>query len=113
MIDEIPHDVMEALQSYAWPGNIRELHNVVERAVILTRGNVLHLDEPLDVETTETAPMAHVKHTLEEVERRHIVRTLRDVNWKVSGDGGAAEVLGLNPSTLRARMRKLGIKRFS
>ena len=111
MIDAIPHEVMEAFQSYYWPGNIRELHNVVERAVILARGNVLHLDEPLDVEATEAAPLAHVRSTLEEVERRHILRTLEEVNWKVSGDGGAAEALGLNPSTLRARMRKLGIKR--
>ncbi len=110
-IDSIPHDVIEAFQSYHWPGNIRELQNVIERAVILARGNVLHVDEPLDAVNTEAAPLAHAKSTLEEVERRHITRTLEDVKWKISGDGGAAEALGLNPSTLRARMRKLGIKR--
>ena len=111
MIDLIPHDVIEAFQSYSWPGNIRELQNVVERAVIVARGNVLHVDEPLDVAATESAPLEHVKSTLEVVERRHIIRTLEEANWKISGEGGAAEILGLNPSTLRARMRKLGIKR--
>jgi formate hydrogenlyase transcriptional activator len=110
-IDSIPHDVIEAFQSYHWPGNIRELQNVIERAVILARGSVLHVDEPLDAAAAETTPLAHVKSTLEEVERRHITRTLEEASWKISGEGGAAEALGLNPSTLRARMRKLGIKR--
>jgi transcriptional regulator with GAF, ATPase, and Fis domain len=110
-IDTIPHDVIEAFQSYHWPGNIRELQNVIERAVILARGSVLHVDESLDAAATETTPLAHVKSTLEDVERRHITRTLEESNWKISGEGGAAEVLGLNASTLRARMRKLGIKR--
>ena len=110
-IDSIPHEVIEAFQAYHWPGNIRELQNVIERAVILARGSVLHVDEPLESAATETAPLFHVKSTLEEVERRHITRTLQEANWKISGEGGAAEVLGLNPSTLRARMRKLGIKR--
>ena len=110
-IDSIPNGVMEAFQSYSWPGNIRELQNVIERAVIVARGAVLHVDEPLDAAATETAPLEHAKSTLEEVERRHITRTLEEANWKISGEGGAAEILGLNPSTLRARMRKLGIKR--
>lgn len=110
-IDSIPHEVIEAFQSYHWPGNIRELQNVIERAVILARGSVLHVDEPLENAVTETAPLLHVKSTLEEVERRHITRTLEEANWKISGDGGAAEILDMNPSTLRARMRKLGIKR--
>ena len=110
-IDAIPHDVIDSLQTYPWPGNIRELQNVIERAVILTRGSVLHVDEPLETVSSESAPLAHVKSTLEEVERRHIKRTLDEAHWKISGEGGAAEALGLNPSTLRARMRKLGIKR--
>lgn len=111
VIDAIPDSVMEALQSYAWPGNIRELHNVVERAVILARDHVLRLHEPLDREMAQSTPRMQTRSTLEEVERQHIVHTLKGVDWKVSGDGGAAEILGLNPSTLRARMRKLGIKR--
>ncbi len=115
-IDSIPHEVIEAFQSYHWPGNVRELQNVIERAVILARGSVLHVDEPLDIPVTadaakETAPLLQVKSTLEEVERRHITRTLEETNWKISGNGGAAEVLDMNPSTLRARMRKLGIER--
>ncbi len=110
-IESVPHDVIEALQAYSWPGNIRELQNVIERAVIVARGNVLYVDDPLDTPATETASLQHVKSTLEEVERRHILRTLEESNWKISGDGGTAEALGLNPSTLRARMRKLGIKR--
>jgi formate hydrogenlyase transcriptional activator len=110
-IDKVPQDVIEAFQSYSWPGNIRELQNVIERAVILTRGRALQVDEPLDAATTESPPMEHVKFTLEEVERRHITRMLSETNSKISGAGGAAELLGLNPSTLRARMRKLGIKR--
>jgi transcriptional regulator with GAF, ATPase, and Fis domain len=110
-IDSIPHEVIEAFQSYHWPGNIRELQNVIERAVILARGSVLHVDEPLETLVADTEPLQHVKSTLEEVERRHIMRTLEESNWKISGEGSAAEVLGLNPSTLRARMRKLGIKR--
>jgi transcriptional regulator with GAF, ATPase, and Fis domain len=110
-IDSIPQDVMQAFQAYSWPGNIRELQNVIERAVIVARGNVLHVDEPLDAAATETTPLEHVRSTLGEVERRHILRTLEEANWKISGEGGAADVLDLNPSTLRARMRKLGIKR--
>jgi formate hydrogenlyase transcriptional activator len=84
MIESIPHDVIEAFQSYHWPGNIRELQNVIERAVILARGSVLHVDEPLDAVATETTPLAHVKSTLEEVERRHITRTLEEASWKIS-----------------------------
>ena len=110
-IDSIPHEVIEAFQAYHWPGNIRELQNVIERAVILARGSVLHVDEPLETEVTEAAPLLQVKSTLEEVERRHITRTLEAANWKISGEGGAAELLGLNPSTIRARMRKLGLNR--
>lgn len=110
-IKSIPKEVIEALQAYHWPGNIRELQNVLERAVILARGDTLHVDEPLETEVEPAKPLQHIKPTLEEVERRHIERTLEESNWKVSGKGGAAEVLGLNPSTLRARMRKLGISR--
>lgn len=115
-IDSIPHEVIEALQSYHWPGNIRELQNVIERAVILARGSVIYLDEPLETPVrqnaaAESVPLLQVKSTLGEVERRHITRILDETNWKISGKGGAAEVLDLNPSTLRARMRKLGIER--
>jgi chemotaxis protein methyltransferase CheR len=105
-IESIPMSVMNTLQDYQWPGNVRELENVLERAVINSSGPKLHLVDELkkphkDVTTTQK--------TLEAVERDHIVRVLEQTNWKVSGQNGAAEILGLNRSTLRARIRKLGI----
>ncbi|MCD4715633.1 MAG: sigma 54-interacting transcriptional regulator [Desulfobacterales bacterium] len=105
-IEIIPTSVMNALQNYHWPGNVRELENVLERAVINSSGPKLRLVDELkkpqkDLSTTQK--------TLEAVERDHIVRILDQTQWKVSGKGGAAEILGLNRSTLRARMRKLGI----
>lgn len=102
----IPTTVMEALQAYHWPGNIRELENVLERAVIETSGTKLRLMDELKTRQKDlpTAPK-----TLEAVERKHIVRILNQTQWKVSGRNGAAEILGLNRSTLRARMRKLSI----
>jgi chemotaxis protein methyltransferase CheR len=106
-IESIPTSVMNTLQEYQWPGNIRELENVLERAVINSSGPKLHLVDELkkphkDLTTTQK--------TLEEVERGHIIRILEQTNWKVSGKNGAAEILGLNRSTLRARIRKLGIR---
>jgi chemotaxis protein methyltransferase CheR len=105
-IESIPTSVMNALQDYQWPGNVRELENVLERAVINSSGPKLHLVDELkkphwDLTTTQK--------TMEEVERDHLVRVLEQTNWKVSGKNGAAEILGLNRSTLRARIRKLGI----
>jgi chemotaxis protein methyltransferase CheR len=99
---------MNTLQEYHWPGNIRELENVLERAVINSSGPKLHLVDDLkkphkDLTTTQK--------TLEAVERDHIARVLEQTNWKVSGKDGAAEILGLNRSTLRARIRKLDIHR--
>jgi chemotaxis protein methyltransferase CheR len=106
-IESIPTSVMNTLQNYQWPGNVRELENVLERAAINSSGPKLRLVDELkkphkDLTTTQT--------TLAEVERDHIVRILEQTNWKVSGQNGAAEILGLNRSTLRARMRKLGIQ---
>jgi chemotaxis protein methyltransferase CheR len=105
-IEIIPTSVMNALQNYHWPGNVRELENVLERAVINSSGPKLRLVDELkkpqkDLSTTQK--------TLEAVERDHIVRILEQTQWKVSGKNGAAEILGLNRSTLRARMRKLDI----
>jgi len=107
-IENIPTNVMNSLQDYQWPGNVRELENVLERAVINSSGPKLRLVDELkkphkDLTTTQK--------TLEEVERNHIVRVLEQTNWKVSGKNGAAEILGLNRSTLRARIRNLGIHR--
>jgi transcriptional regulator with GAF, ATPase, and Fis domain len=105
-IEFIPASVMNALQSYHWPGNVRELENVLERAVINSSGPKLRLVDELKKTFKD---LTETKKTLEEVERNHIVKILEQTNWKVSGKNGAAEILGLNRSTLRARMRKLGI----
>jgi formate hydrogenlyase transcriptional activator len=107
-IEIIPTSAMNALQNYHWPGNVRELENVLERAVINSSGPKLRLVDEL---TPRQKDLPKTHKTLEAVEREHIVRTLEQAQWKVSGKNGAAEILGLNRSTLRARMRKLGISR--
>jgi len=107
-ITHITTSVMGELQSYPWPGNIRELENVLERAVINSSGPKLHLADQLK------KPPKHLPtgtDTLEAVERNHIIRVLEQTNWKVSGKNSAAEILGLDRSTLRARMIKLNIQK--
>ncbi|HEY0679043.1 MAG TPA: sigma 54-interacting transcriptional regulator [Chitinophagaceae bacterium] len=108
-ISNIPSKVMESLMAYNWPGNIRELENVIERALILSRHNTLENGEWMPTPVQSTGRLSFSK--LEDVERDHIIETLKQVNWKVSGEKGAAKILGLNPTTLEARMKKLGIKR--
>jgi formate hydrogenlyase transcriptional activator len=106
-IESIPTNVMNTLRNYHWPGNVRELENVIERAVINSSGPKLRLADELKTPHKDlTTPK-----TLEKVEHDHIVRVLEQTHWKVSGKNGASEILGLNVSTLRARMRKLGIRR--
>ena len=105
-IEQIPRQAMDALQRYAWPGNVRELRNVIERAMILSPGPTLHVETPASLDPKASAGM-----TLEAVERRHIVAVLDQVDWRIRGEGGAAQRLGLKPSTLESRMRKLGIRR--
>ncbi len=105
---------MAALQARDWPGNVRELENVVERAVISSRGRMIEVGEALPEVRPSLTPEPGGpagRRTLTQLERDHIVATLDSLRWKVEGDGGAAEVLGINPSTLRTRMRKHGIKR--
>ena len=104
----IPATLMNTLQSYHWPGNVRELENVLERAVICSSGPKLHLMDDL---VRSSKDVATSSQTMEAVEREHILRVLEQTRWKVSGENGAAEILGLNRSTLRARMRKLGIRK--
>jgi formate hydrogenlyase transcriptional activator len=110
-IDTIPTETVEALIRYRWPGNIRELENVIERAVILCPGPVLLLS-PRDLKSRITPGQNTDRHqTLEEVERNHILKTLKETSWVLSGSSGAAARLGLNRSTLYFRMKKLGIAR--
>ncbi len=104
-IEQIPRRTMDALQRYGWPGNVRELRNIIERATILSPGPTLRVELPASVDL-QAAGM-----TLEAIERRHIVAVLDEVRWRIRGEGGAAQRLGLKPSTLESRMRKLGIKR--
>jgi formate hydrogenlyase transcriptional activator len=110
-IETIPSETMEALSRYSWPGNIRELQNLIERAVILSPGPVLQV--PLgDFDSRTTPGQVNGKHqTLEEAERTHILATLKETRWVLSGPNGAATRLGMNRSTLQFRMKKLGIVR--
>jgi PAS domain S-box-containing protein len=105
-IESIPQKGIETLQNYGWPGNVRELRNVIERAMIMTTGPVLRIEIPKSSEAKNGRP-----GTLEEIESRHIIDVLNSTGWRVSGKGGAAEILGLNPKTLESRMKKLGIQR--
>ena len=100
---------MQVLSSYRWPGNIRELQNLIERAVLMTEGRTLRL--PL-IELTQKVPTQSAdRRTLAEVERGHIVDTLEQTNWVVGGRHGVAERLGLPRTTLMYRMQKLGVSR--
>jgi transcriptional regulator with GAF, ATPase, and Fis domain len=105
-INTIPKKTMDALTAYAWPGNIRELKNVIERAMILSSGQTLQVTMPEIAAAQESA-----NHNLHEIERSHILSILEKTHWRVSGKQGAAEMLGLKKSTLQSRMNKLGIKR--
>jgi formate hydrogenlyase transcriptional activator len=109
-IDVIPTVVLDQLCAYDWPGNVRELENVLERAVITTADRMLRLAEPLSPQTSEAGPVAGTV-MLVDVERAHITRILQARGWRIEGMRGAAAALGLKPSTLRSRMRKLGIHR--
>ncbi len=111
-IKVIPGDVTDALAAYDWPGNVRELRNVVERAMILSRGETLELGSPLDPRRSQHVPAGSTStKDLAAVERRHIVDVLAQCGGKIKGTGNAAEQLGLKPSTLRSRMKKLQILR--
>ena len=108
VIKVIPTNVMDALRQYHWPGNVRELENVLERAVINSSGPKLRLVDELKKPHKD---VAKPEQTLENVERDYITRVLEQTGWKVSGKNSAAEILGLDRSTLRARMRKLNIRK--
>jgi len=114
-VDTIPSETMTTLVRYHWPGNIRELQNVIERAVILSSGSVLKVptDElRIRVEAAQTADSSkgRLRASLNDTERQEIVATLEKTNWKVAGPNGAAALLGMNRSTLQSRMQKLGVR---
>jgi formate hydrogenlyase transcriptional activator len=105
-IEKITSDAMQALVRYPWPGNIRELQNFIERAVILTNGDVLQLSALPSRTAIAAGPV-----TLAEAERNHILNALRDSNWVVGGVTGAAARLGVKRTTLISKMRKRGVSR--
>jgi formate hydrogenlyase transcriptional activator len=124
----IAQDTMGLLSQYDWPGNIRELQNVIERAVVLSRGPILKLgadllpatsaggtseaDVPcLDLGRNKSKAAINDASSLEQVERRHILSVLQETDWVIEGEHGAAKLLDLHPNTLRSRMKKLGVKR--
>ena len=109
-LEKIPDAVLEVLQNSSWPGNIRELENVIERAVINSPGSILQLAD-WNVVNPKITKQLSVRKSLSDVQRQHIRQVLQDVNWKIEGQKGAAAILDLKPSTLRDRMNKLGIKR--
>ena len=112
-IERVPPSVMTHLVAYDWPGNIRELRNVLERALIISRGPILSLDESFEASASPADAVIETREigTLERVERDHILRVLAECAWRVRGPGNAAERLGLNASTLYSRMKKLKIQR--
>jgi DNA-binding NtrC family response regulator len=105
-IESIPKKTMQALQSYSWPGNVRELRNLIEHAMILSKSKTLdvHVPKQASSETDATG-------NLQDMERMHIVAVLEKTGWRLAGQDGAAEVLGMKRTTLQAKMKKLGIKR--
>jgi len=110
VIESIPDETMQALVRWPWPGNIRELENFLERAVILTRGPVLYV--PLaELETAEEHEDRQESPTLHAAERDHILRALREAKGQIGGDEGAAAQLGLKRTTLNSKIKKLGIER--
>jgi PAS domain S-box-containing protein len=127
-VAHVTEETMSRLCAYSWPGNIRELQNVIERAVVLSKGSVLKVEgsalfdfprpeatasvaAKIPTPSPPAAPAASSVSSLEEVERQHIVAVLMQANWRIEGDRGAAKLLNLQPSTLRSRMQKLGIVR--
>jgi formate hydrogenlyase transcriptional activator len=123
-ISSVSEEAMRRLTNYSWPGNIRELQNIIERAVILSPGKTLVIADELRAtpvqavhaatmksKPIEIAPAPDNNGSLDDVERRHIESVLNQTNWMIEGERGAAKILDMNPSTLRSRMQKLNIKR--
>jgi transcriptional regulator with GAF, ATPase, and Fis domain len=113
-IDGVEAAFVERARQYAWPGNVRELENVIERALIVVDGGALDASGLLGAQPAAApaaAAAAASLASLEDVERAHIRRVLDALRWRIEGEAGAARVLGLNPSTLRGRLRKLGIRK--
>jgi PAS domain S-box-containing protein len=109
MIQTIPKSAMDTLQSYHWPGNVRELENIIERALVISQGTKLELGDWFS--RLESEDNQKYILSMQDLERKHILKVLDLTSWRVSGKGGAAEILDLKPTTLEARMKKMGIER--
>ena len=110
-VDCVSKETLHQLQEYGWPGNVRELESVIERAVITSQGNSLQILDRFEVSRKSVQPEGQELKGLVELEQEHILQVLKKTGWRVEGQSGAAEILGMNASTLRARMRKYGIAR--
>ncbi len=115
-IEHIAEDAMTALLAYPWPGNVRELRNLIERAMILAHGSTLHVSlgpapRPVHDKAREKTPAKASASTLAARERDHILQVLEQTGWRIRGSGGAAEQLGIKPTTLESRMKRLGLRR--
>ena len=110
-IETVSKHTLDTLQGYHWPGNVRELESVIERAVIMSQGSALQVLDRFDSLRTAADQEGQGFKTLVDLERDHTLKVLRKTGWRIEGKNGAAGILGLNASTLRARMRKYGIVR--
>ncbi len=120
-IEPLSDDCIRRLEAYRWPGNVRELQNIVERAVITSRDGRLNLDRALPesvnamaaavANDSSTVQRVRTAKELEELERNNIIAALKSTEWKVAGENGAAQLLGIKPTTLSSRMKALGIER--
>ncbi|MFC1823826.1 sigma-54 interaction domain-containing protein [Thermodesulfobacteriota bacterium] len=106
-IGRIPPKTMKALQDYSWPGNVRELESMIERSIIIAQNTTLRVDLPGESDYVDTYGIK----TIKEVERDYFLKILNITRWKIAGPGGAAELLGIHPNTLRSRMQKHGLKK--
>ena len=112
-LKQVSEHSLQRLREYSWPGNVRELANIIERGAIIANQPIVEIDEVSRATTWNILENHGASGTLANVERSHMLRVLDDCSWILEGPQGAAHVLGLNPSTLRFRMRKLGITRPS
>jgi transcriptional regulator with GAF, ATPase, and Fis domain len=112
-IDTVTKETLNTLQEYHWPGNVRELESVIERAVITSQGNALQVLDRFETFRQSGEPLAQDVQAIADLERDHILQVLQRTSWRIEGQKGAALLLGLNASTLRARMRKYGIVRHN
>ena len=110
-IETVSKDTLSTLQEYHWPGNVRELESVIERSVITSQGSSLQVLDRFDTFRKADEPAEQDIKALVELEHDYILQVLKKTGWRIDGKDGAAILLGLNPSTLRARMRKYGIIR--